>query len=778
MRRRPALLLLLLVAGLGVPASGAAATAGDQQRALRQLALLRTAAPASLHGYSATLFRRWLDPDRNGCDAREDALRRAGTHVRRGPGCTIRSGSWLDAYSGKTYRTPRLIAVDHVVPLVNAWRSGARRWTSARRQRFANDPVVLAVTSASLDRQKGNRSPDRWKPPRRAAWFHYAERWIQVKTKYRLTVTPAERAALRAMLDLAPANVAAPGVAGATRVGATLTATVGTWSGSPTLQRQWQRCSAAGCTNIGGQSGASYLLVAADAGERVRVVVTATNHVGSSVAPSPQTVTISGPPANSVQPVVAGTPSVGSTLTAADGAWSGSPPPTITRQWQRCAPTCVNLVPAVTGTTYKLVSADAGKTVRVVVTATNIVGTASASSLQTAPIIVPAPSPVLPVNLSSPTISGTARVGSRLTAGSGTWSGVPTPTLTRRWQRCGAADCIDIAGATATTYVLDAADAGQRLRVVVRATNAVASVEAPSAQTAPVAAATGDPTIATAGDIACDPLNGNFNGGAGTGAACAQLAVSNLMFNRGFASVLPLGDNQYYCGGLSDYQQSYGLSWGRLLSITHPVVGNHEYVTTGGTGCDTSANAGGYFSYFGARAGSPGQGYYSYDVGTWHLIALNSNCGNVGGCGPTSPQGSWLAADLAAHRNACTLAYWHIPLFSSGGRAATNAQPLWTALYNARADVILNGHDHIYERFAPQAPDGIRNDAQGLRQFIVGTGGANHTSLATVAANSEVRNTDTFGILKLTLHATSYDWQFVPAPGTGAFSDSGSQACH
>jgi hypothetical protein len=313
--------------------------------------------------------------------------------------------------------------------------------------------------------------------------------------------------------------------------------------------------------------------------------------------------------------------------------------------------------------------------------------------------------------------------------------------------------------------------------VVVTATNSAGSVTATSAQTLTTAPG-GDPTIAAAGDIACDPLNSKFNGGFGTGVECAQLAVSDLMVGQGFSAVLPLGDNQYYCGALSDFQASYDPSWGRLLPVTRPVVGNHEYVTSGGTGCDTTANATGYFDYFGSRAGSIGQGYYSYDVGSWHLIALNSNCGNVGGCAPSTPQGQWLAADLAAHPNACTLAYWHIPLFSSGGRAANNSQTFWTALYNAGADVILNGHDHTYERFAPQTPAGVRNDAQGMREFIVGTGGANHTSLATLAANSEVQNTTTYGILKLTLHANSYDWQFVPAVGTGSFTDSGTQACH
>jgi hypothetical protein len=255
-------------------------------------------------------------------------------------------------------------------------------------------------------------------------------------------------------------------------------------------------------------------------------------------------------------------------------------------------------------------------------------------------------------------------------------------------------------------------------------------------------------------------------------------AVSNLMVGQPYAAVLPLGDNQYFCGGLSDFEASYDLSWGRLLSLSHPVVGNHEYVTSGGTGCDATGNANGYFAYYGSRAGTIGQGYYSFDVGSWHLIALNSNCNNVGGCSPMSPQGRWLAADLAAHRTSCTLAYWHIPLFSSGGRAAANSQPLWQQLYAADVDVVLNGHDHIYERFAPQTPAALPDPARGIREFIVGTGGANHTSLAAIAANSELRNTNTYGILKLTLHPSSYDWQFIPAPGTGTFRDSGSQACH
>ncbi len=295
-------------------------------------------------------------------------------------------------------------------------------------------------------------------------------------------------------------------------------------------------------------------------------------------------------------------------------------------------------------------------------------------------------------------------------------------------------------------------------------------------------AAAGDPVIATAGDIACDPLNSNFNNGNGSSNSCRQKYTSNLLLNAGLAAVLPLGDVQYYCGALQAFQNSYDLSWGQVKSITHPVVGNHEYLTHGGsspsTGCDASnAGAAGYFQYYGSAAGTVGQGYYSFDVGAWHLIALNSNCSDAGGCGTSSAQYKWLQADLAAHTNFCTLAYWHIPLYSSGGRASANTQQFWNLLYTNNADLMLNGHDHIYERFAAQNPSAVADPARGIREFIVGTGGSDHTTITTVAANSEVRNTNTFGVLKLTLHATSYDWQFVPEAGK-TFTDSGTQACH
>jgi acid phosphatase type 7 len=287
-----------------------------------------------------------------------------------------------------------------------------------------------------------------------------------------------------------------------------------------------------------------------------------------------------------------------------------------------------------------------------------------------------------------------------------------------------------------------------------------------------------DPVIAAAGDIACDPTSSSYNGGIGTSNACRQREVSDLLVAMNPAAVLSLGDNQYYCGGLAAFQQVYDPTWGRLKAITHPVVGNHEYLQSGGTGCNsTNAGAAGYFNYFGTAAGTPGQGYYSFDIGAWHLIAINSNCTDAGGCSASSPQAQWLAADLAAHSNMCTLAYWHIPLFSSGGRAASNTRSIWAQLYAAGVDVVLTGHDHIYERFARQTDAGVRDDHAGIREFVVGTGGANHTSLVTTAPNSEVRDTKSFGVLKMTLHPDRYDWQFQ-AEGNGTLSDHGSETCH
>jgi hypothetical protein len=259
--------------------------------------------------------------------------------------------------------------------------------------------------------------------------------------------------------------------------------------------------------------------------------------------------------------------------------------------------------------------------------------------------------------------------------------------------------------------------------------------------------------------------------GAGDIASCSSTGdeATAALLNGIAGTVITLGDNVYESGTASEFTNCYDPSWGRNKARTRPAVGNHEYLTSG---------ASGYFGYFGATAGNPQTGYYSYDLGTWHIIVINSNCSKVGGCQAGSAQERWLRADLAAHPASCTLAYWHHPRFSSGEHgSATALQPIWQALYEANADVVLNGHDHDYERFAPQNPGGTLDQARGIRQFVVGTGGKSHYQITAPIANSEVYNDNTFGVLKLTLHTSGYDWQFVPEAGK-TFSDTGGATCH
>lgn len=261
--------------------------------------------------------------------------------------------------------------------------------------------------------------------------------------------------------------------------------------------------------------------------------------------------------------------------------------------------------------------------------------------------------------------------------------------------------------------------------------------------------------------------------GAGDIASCSSTgdeATANLL--DGIAgTVVTLGDNVYDSGTATEYTNCYDPTWGRHLARTKPTPGNHEYNTL---------NATGYYGYFGAAAGDPTKGYYSYDLGAWHIIVLNSNssCTTIS-CAAGSAQEMWLRADLAAHPNVCTLAYWHHPRFNSGASHGNNTAvaPFWDALYQYGADVILNGHEHVYERFAPQTPAAVADPAAGIRQFTVGTGGRSHYSFGTIQPNSQVRDGNTYGVLKLTLHATSYDWQFVPVAGA-TFTDSGTGSCH
>jgi hypothetical protein len=279
----------------------------------------------------------------------------------------------------------------------------------------------------------------------------------------------------------------------------------------------------------------------------------------------------------------------------------------------------------------------------------------------------------------------------------------------------------------------------------IRATAGSLVAETPVTVTVPAA------VIVAAGDISMCSMDGDE-------------ATASLLDQMG-GTVLALGDNVYERGTLEEFNSCYHPTWGRHKDRTRPVPGNHEYETS---------DAEGYFAYFGAAAGDPARGYYSFDVGAWHIIALNSNLSMRAG----STQLTWLKADLSANSKPCTLAYWHHPLFSSGVLAHSETRPAWQALYDAGAEIVLVGHEHNYERFAPQTPDGEFDAARGIRQFTVGTGGAGlHGFKNTPAPNSEVRDRNTYGVIKLTLQADHYAWEFVPVAGS-TFGDSGSGSCH
>jgi Tol biopolymer transport system component len=284
-----------------------------------------------------------------------------------------------------------------------------------------------------------------------------------------------------------------------------------------------------------------------------------------------------------------------------------------------------------------------------------------------------------------------------------------------------------------------------------------------------------DPVVAAAGDIACDPLSPNFGGGLGQGAFCRQRRTSDLLLRMDLAAVLATGDLQYEDGKLWKFEQSFDPSWGRLKHLLRPVPGNHEY---------EDAGAAGYFDYFngpGQQSGSAGErgaGYYSFEVGSWHVVALNSQCGRIGGCQARSPQERWLRADLASHPAACTLAFWHYPRFTSGRHSAEGRmRAVWDALYGANVDLVVNGHEHFYERFAPQTPDGAPDPARGIRQITVGTGGKSRFGYIGTAPNSELRENRYHGVLQLALREGRYDWEFLAAQG-GRVADAGTGGCH
>ena len=290
--------------------------------------------------------------------------------------------------------------------------------------------------------------------------------------------------------------------------------------------------------------------------------------------------------------------------------------------------------------------------------------------------------------------------------------------------------------------------------------------------------ASGDVVVAGAGDISCDPNNPP------PAPNCQQAQTSDVLLGINPSVVFTLGDNQYENGQLVNFQNYYGPTWGRLKAQTRPAAGNHEYNTTG---------AAGYYDYFNGvgnatgPAGDRTKGYYSYDAGAWHIVVLNSNCNKItgttngGDCAVGSTQYNWLQNDLTTHPTPCTLAYWHHPLFTTGSHYQDAdlqyVKPLFQLLYNNNAELVLNGHDHNYQRWAPQDPNGNLDSARGIREIVVGTGGRDLDGFPISSTHVEARDRNTFGVLKLTLHASSYDWQFVPEAGQ-TWTDSGSTNCH
>ncbi|MDB4937261.1 MAG: putative purple acid phosphatase-like protein [Labilithrix sp.] len=276
-------------------------------------------------------------------------------------------------------------------------------------------------------------------------------------------------------------------------------------------------------------------------------------------------------------------------------------------------------------------------------------------------------------------------------------------------------------------------------------------------------------TIAAVGDVA------DCSGGG------KQMEVAALVDKLAPDAVFALGDLAYPDGTIDEFLDCYGPSLGRFREITRPVVGNHEYHTP---------HAGGYFAYFCGTSGTPFQGWYSFDIGRWHVVALNSVCGSdldvpsdvagdFGGCGRSSPQIAWLRADLEAHRGQCTLAMWHHPRWSSSTEGSSHAvDTIWRTVTEYGVDVVLNGHAHDYQRFPALDADGARDDAHGTRMFVVGTGGSAFSGFDSDHPRSEVTDDSSHGVLRLALRDDSYAWSFVPIDGDGFHDEGGEIPCH
>jgi acid phosphatase type 7 len=298
---------------------------------------------------------------------------------------------------------------------------------------------------------------------------------------------------------------------------------------------------------------------------------------------------------------------------------------------------------------------------------------------------------------------------------------------------------------------------------------------APTPTAAPTAVPTAPPTLPPTAPPTLPPSPGlpAVLVGAGDIASCTSTGdeATAARVDTVGGTVFTLGDNVYSNGTAAEFADCYGPSWGQasIKSRTRPTAGNHDYNT---------ANAAGYFGYFGSAAGDPTRGYYAYDAGTWRVYVLNSNCSIIS-CSAGSAQEQWLRADLAANPRACVVAMWHHPRFSSGSThgSSTATQALWQALYDFNAELVLSGHEHNYERFGPMTATGALDNSRGLASFVVGTGGVGHYGFGTIQPNSLVRDGATFGVLRLSLSEGSWSSLFIPVAGQ-SFSDSASGTCH
>jgi hypothetical protein len=367
------------------------------------------------------------------------------------------------------------------------------------------------------------------------------------------------------------------------------------------------------------------------------------------------------------------------------------------------------------------------------------------------------------------------------------WNASPTPGITGyHVYRNGGSNPIATVNAPATSYADTTVDAGTFYTYTVTAFDANGESDPSNQASATTPGGGGSVTIAAAGDVACHPSDPEYNNGNGTGGLighCQQKAVANLIGQGSYAKLLVLGDEQYDCGSLGAFNASYDPTWGAYNSIAAPVPGNHEYQSASDnneTGCSKSAT--GYFTYYANHgvseaAGVNGKGYYSFDVGSWHVLAINANCSRIGGCETGNPEEAWVRADLAAHPNQCTLAYWHQAAWSTTGGGTVDMRTIWKDLANAGVELVLGGHYHHYERFADLNANGqpVANGT-GTREIIAGTGGESQNLSGTPAPGSQVRAKG-FGILALTLASGGYSWQYkqigVPQP-----ADSGSDTCH